>query len=305
LGGNGDDVLIGGEGNDFIDGNQGNDIVLLGAGDDSFQWDPGDGSDVIEGQGGTDTMLFSGSNAKENTDVSANGERVRFTRDVGNIVMDLDNVEFIVAKSFGGTDNVVVNDLTGTDVVNVVADFTSPAGGDDGAADNIIVNAINGHDVITVTAAGPNAQVAGLRPLVSVTGAIAGSDRLAVNALAGDDLVDASGLSANSILLTLDGGDGNDVLVGTPGDDTLLGGPGDDLIFGGGGNDIIDGGPSDNIILDDFASITVTSARSTRPDWLAAHARAVNRNTMLNLGDHQVTVPQADLADLIHNATTS
>ena len=62
LGGNGADILLGGDGNDFVDGNQGNDIALLGAGDDTFQWDPGDGSDIVEGQDGTDTMAFNGAN---------------------------------------------------------------------------------------------------------------------------------------------------------------------------------------------------------------------------------------------------
>ena len=84
LGSNGVDLLLGGDGNDFADGQQGNDVALLGAGADSFQWDPGDGSDVIEGQGGTDAMAFNGSNVGENMDVSANGRRVRFTRDVAN-----------------------------------------------------------------------------------------------------------------------------------------------------------------------------------------------------------------------------
>ena len=93
LGSNGADLLLGGDGNDFIDGNQGNDTALLGAGDDVFQWDPGDGSDVVEGQDGIDTLLFNGSDANENFDVSANGGRVLFTRDVGNIVMDLNDVE--------------------------------------------------------------------------------------------------------------------------------------------------------------------------------------------------------------------
>ena len=46
LGSNGVDLLLGGDGNDFVDGQQGNDDGLLGAGDDTFQWDPGDGSDV-------------------------------------------------------------------------------------------------------------------------------------------------------------------------------------------------------------------------------------------------------------------
>ena len=47
---------------------------------DVFQWDPGDGSDTIEGQAGADRMLFNGANVNEKIDISANGERVRFTR---------------------------------------------------------------------------------------------------------------------------------------------------------------------------------------------------------------------------------
>src|SRR6266545_335708 len=53
-GGKGIERLLGGNGNDSIDGNGGNDLALLGAGDDTFVWDPGDGSDTIEGQAGTD-----------------------------------------------------------------------------------------------------------------------------------------------------------------------------------------------------------------------------------------------------------
>ena len=88
----------------------------MGAGDDTFQWDPGDGSDTVEGQDGTDTMLFNGANINERIDVSANGGRVRFTRDVANIVMDLNDVESIDVKALGGADTITVNDLSGTDV---------------------------------------------------------------------------------------------------------------------------------------------------------------------------------------------
>ena len=63
-----------------------------GAGDDVFTWDPGDGSDVIEGQGGHDTMSFIGANVNENIDILANGSRVRFFRNVGNVTMDLNGV---------------------------------------------------------------------------------------------------------------------------------------------------------------------------------------------------------------------
>ena len=47
------------------------------------------------------------------------------------------------------------------------------------------------------------------------------SDRIVINGLAGDDVIEASGLAAGGIQLTADGGDGNDVLVGGDGDDTL------------------------------------------------------------------------------------
>ena len=152
LGSNGADILLGGEGNDFIDGNQGNDTAFLGAGDDVFQWDPGDGSDTVEGQDGSDTLLFNGNGANERFDVSANGERVRFTRDVGNIVMDLNDVERIDVNALGGTDTVTVNDLSGTDVTEVKINLAGTLGGTtgDGQADTVIVNGRNAGDIVNV-----------------------------------------------------------------------------------------------------------------------------------------------------------
>jgi Ca2+-binding RTX toxin-like protein len=49
--------------------------------------------------------------------------------------------------------------------------------------------------------------------------------------------------------LTADGGDGDDVVIGTAGNDTLLGGAGDDVLLGNGGQDVLDGGTGDNILL--------------------------------------------------------
>ena len=100
----------------MIDGNKGNDVAYLGAGDDTFVWDPGDGSDIVEGQAGRDTMLFNGAAAAEQVDLSANGRRLRFFRDVGNITMDTNEVETVDFNALGGADTVTVNDLTGTDV---------------------------------------------------------------------------------------------------------------------------------------------------------------------------------------------
>jgi hypothetical protein len=41
-----------------------------------------------------------------------------------------------------------------------------------------------------------------------------GSDTLLVNGLAGDDVLDASSSAPNSLFLTLEGGDGNDIVLG-------------------------------------------------------------------------------------------
>ncbi|MGH8664197.1 MAG: calcium-binding protein, partial [Burkholderiales bacterium] len=132
LGSNGADLLIGGDGNDFIDGQQGNDVAFLGAGEDVFQWDPGDGSDTVEGQAGIDTMLFNGSAGSEIFETSANGGRMRFTRNLGNIVMDLDDVEAIDLNALGGADTIVVNDLAGTDLQAVNIDLAATLGGSTG-----------------------------------------------------------------------------------------------------------------------------------------------------------------------------
>ena len=114
-----------------------------------FQWDPGDGSDVVEGQDGSDTLLFNGSGANERFEVSANGGRVLFTRDVGNIVMDINDVETVNVNALGGTDSLTVNDLSGTDVTQVAINLAGTIGGTggDGQADTVTVNATNGDDV--------------------------------------------------------------------------------------------------------------------------------------------------------------
>jgi Ca2+-binding RTX toxin-like protein len=84
---------------------------------------------------------------------------------------------------------------------------------------------------------------------VSITNAEPANDTLTVNALAGGDSVDASRLRSSSVALTLDGGAGDDVLVGSFGNDTLLGRDGDDVLRGGPGQDVLDGGPGSNILI--------------------------------------------------------
>jgi Ca2+-binding RTX toxin-like protein len=245
LGSNGADLLLGGEGNDVIDGQQGNDMAFLGAGDDAFLWDPGDGNDTVEGQAGSDLLRFAGSAAAENISASASGGRVRFTRDVASVHvdLDLDDLERIEVQALGGADTVTVDDVTGTDLAAVDVKLAGTFGGTtgDALADTVIVNATGGADSITV--AGGAATVVGLAARVTVSAADGALDALRVNGMAGDDTITAEVMVAGVVRLTLDGGADNDTLTGSPGNDLLLGGDGDDDLDGGPGTDALDGGP--------------------------------------------------------------
>jgi Ca2+-binding RTX toxin-like protein len=249
LGSNGNDVLRGGDGNDFVDGQQGNDTVFLGAGDDTFQWDPGDGSDIVEGQDGNDRMVFNGAAINEIFEVSANGGRVRFTRSIGNIVMDLDDVERIDLNALGGSDALTVNNLAGTDLVRIDANLAGAIGGTtgDAAADTITINGTSGDDIINVFGSGTSVSVVGLPTLLNILNSEGANDSLIVSGQGGDDGITTSTLPAGIIKLTLDGGAGNDTLLGSQGADVLKGGDGNDFVFGAGGNDTAYLGAGDDV----------------------------------------------------------
>jgi Ca2+-binding RTX toxin-like protein len=203
--------MLGGADDDFLDGNQGNDTGFLGAGEDSFQWDPGDGSDAVEGQDGVDTMLFNGAGVAENFDVAANGGRVRFFRNVANITMDLDDVERIVTQALGGIDNAVVHDMSGTDLVETVFDLESTIGGGagDGAADSITVEGSGGVDNVDVVANAGEVDVLGLATAVTIEHPELANDVLRVNTLAGNDDVDVAAAAEALMQVLVDlGADG-------------------------------------------------------------------------------------------------
>ena len=248
-GGLGEDLVIGSEGNDLINGGDGNDTLLMGAGADTAVWNPGDDNDTVEGQAGFDTMRVNGANIAEQINVLANGGRVLFTRDVANVALDLNDVEGIDFNASGGADTITIHDLSGTDVTQINLNLALAGGGGDGAADTVIVTGTNGDDVVLVTGDASGVAVHGLAAQVNITGAEAANDRLTVNALAGDDVVSASGLTATAIQLTANGGDGSDILIGGAGNDVLAGGAGDDVLLGGPGLDVLDGGTGDNVVI--------------------------------------------------------
>src|SRR5690606_35972171 len=124
---------------------------------------------------------------------------------VATVVMDLNDVESIDFNALGGADTIVVNDLSGTDVTEVNVNLASANGIGDAQPDTVIVNGTNGDDVVLVDGAVGGASVLGLAAQVNISGSEAANDRLVLNLLAGDDVMDASALPAGVILLTADG----------------------------------------------------------------------------------------------------
>lgn len=222
LGGGGVDTLTGSELNDVIKGGPGDDVMFGGAGDDVFTWVPGDGSDTIQGGAGNDVLAFVGAPAAEAFALTADGTGFDFTRDVGNIVMDLEGIEGLELSALGGNNSVTLNDLTGVaDLVSVVLVM--------GDGDDIVNASAQANPAVLLTVfGGPGND--------TLTGG-PGAD--ALHGEEGNDtIIGLGGID------TLDGGDGDDTITGGPGNDTQLGGAGNDTFIWnpGDGSDTLAGG---------------------------------------------------------------
>jgi uncharacterized repeat protein (TIGR01451 family) len=241
------DTIIGGDDDDTISAGRGDDAVLGSDGNDVLTWNPGDGSDLFEGGAGTDTLTFDGSNVSEHFMIDANGTRVRLTRDVAAITMDIGTTERIGIASLGGVDDVMIMDLTG--VADLAEIGVSLGDGDDTGNASAQLNAgvavtfegDAGNDVITGSPGGDT---------------ILGGD--------GDDTL--SGLAGDD---TIDGGNDNDTIAGGPGHDVIDGSAGDDAFSWnpGDGSDTLEGGPGTDTLLFNGANVNenfTLSASGTR-----------------------------------------
>lgn len=257
------DVLGGGAGNDIVAGHGGDDTAHLGDGDDQYLWNPGDRSDLIEGEGGTDALVFDGSGANESIDLRASGDRLRLTRDVAAVTMDLGGIERVDVRTRGGSDRLVVGSLVGTAATEVNADLAPLDGtAGDGLADSVIVTGVTAGDIIDVRAEAGAVTATGIGARLSVAGGEPALDRLAVDGgllrVHGTDAADAMVVYADAGGALYDGG-GFDVLVapGSVGETRVLAHGGDDSITTSGGVTVplyLDGGDGDDHISGGFAA---------------------------------------------------
>jgi hypothetical protein len=149
-------------------------------------------------------LLFNGSAGAETFEASANGARVRFTRNLGSVVMDLDDVEILTVNALGNTDLLTVNNLAGTDLTQVNVDLAGLIGGTtgDGVADTVVINGTAAADTMNVIGNAGVVEVSGLSALVRIFHPDAFLDALTVDGLGGVDIINVSPSATNLIGVT-------------------------------------------------------------------------------------------------------
>lgn len=204
LGGSGNEILRGGDGDDLVEGNGGDDLVQLGAGSDFFDWQPGDGSDTVDGGEDIDQLYLNGTEAAERIAARANAGRLRLTRPVTGEIIDAVGVELLPLDLRGGADSVAIGDLTGTGVKQVFVGMAGDDGVGDGVADSIRVDGTAGDDAVTVSST-PDSTIVSVQGLSARVALLSPepADRLTIETLAGDDIVDTSGLVPGTIRFTV------------------------------------------------------------------------------------------------------
>ena len=273
----------------------------MGAGDDTFQWDPGDGSDVVEGQDGADSMLFNGANVAENFDVV--GERragavlpqPRQHRDGPRRRRGASTSTPSAAPTTSSSTTSAAPTSTTIDT-----DLANPAGSGTprtATPTPSTVNATNGDDVVVGRRpTGGAARSRAWRRRCTIAGASPANDRLVVNALgrrrrastppASRPARSASRPTWATATTSAIGGDG---------DDTLLGGDGDDVLLGGPGTDTLDGGAGDNVLID---GENIVAGAVEGDEWLANHTREEGGRTVLDTGEQELRDPGGRPASL-------
>jgi hypothetical protein len=221
-GGLGNATLIGGSGDDSVSGGDGDDTVRLGTGNDRFSWNPGDDNDVVEGEAGADVLDFNGSNAAETIDVSANGPRVRFLRNIANVVTDLGGVERIELDALGGSDTIVAGDTGGTELDTFAINLSAFGGSGDAVPDSVIAGGTPQDDAVVLGNEDAAQVVSGLAAELQVTGGET-HDEINVGTGDGSDTITANVAVTGTALFDVDGGNSIDTLdyTGTAGADQI------------------------------------------------------------------------------------
>ena len=281
-GGSEADSVFGGAGNDNLNGEDGSDMLVGEAGNDKLLG--GLGNDTLVGGLGNDTLQ---GGAGENTYVY---EDDKFGNDMLLVSKDeIANVSVTGGVSYNrsqnGNDLVITNEDNGTITVKDVLKK------DVGA--EVIVNGENLKEVAKI----------GVDSNYFVDKE---SHKLLKSKYTGTTLADS--IDAHMVAseapkgLTLDGGAGNDSIIGSQESDKILGGLGDDTLVGGLGNDTLQGGAGENTYVyggstfnndtllvskDEIANVSVVGGVS--------YGKSKNGNDLIITNDNNGTITVKDV----------
>src|SRR5688572_22711798 len=215
----------------------------------------------VFGQGGNDTItlsetngalpranLFGGTNNDTLTGGSGNDQL--FGQSGNDTLLGRGGFDFL----FGGADQDTLTGGAADDQVfgesgndsmvwNPGDDTDLNEGG--AGTDTVEVNGGNGLEQFTTTANGTRVRFDRVNPAPFAID-IGTSENLVLNANGGDDSFSATGNLAALIKVTVDGGIGNDTVLGSNGADVIIGGDGNDFVDGQQGNDVGFMGPGDD-----------------------------------------------------------
>jgi trimeric autotransporter adhesin len=235
-------VLVGFDGNDTLDGGAGNDSLTGGLGNDSLTG--GIGNDTLDGGDGDDTYVVDIATDVIVTDSSGTDTvKSSITYNIANRA-DLENITLTGLAVIDAKGNDLANTLTGNDAANTL----------DGGVGADAMNGGKGNDIYIVDDAGDTAtesltivQGGGIDLVRSSTAFFTLGENIENLTLIGNQAVAGYGNALNNLMTATDfgsglqGGEGNDTLVGGLGSDGLYGGAGNDVLLGGAGDDILQG----------------------------------------------------------------
>ncbi|MCC6887185.1 MAG: M10 family metallopeptidase C-terminal domain-containing protein [Hyphomicrobiales bacterium] len=280
----GNDTLKGDAGNDRLEGGVGTDALIGGADDDTLILSGAtDAADLLNGGDGIDAILVGGTGALTLNAFNAAASSIEVWQGNGQGVIgtsaanvyDLSGLQSVSGLAYmdGGSGK---DRLTGSQFAN---DLRGGAGNDtiDGGAGDDILTGGSGADSVnggggddTIVLAGSDAQSdtlsggqgndsilvlgSGNLTLLGFNASAASVENwqgngLAVAGTGAANVFDFSGLQSMAGLAFVDGGNGNDTLIGSQFADDLRGGAGNDWLFAGDGNDSLSGGTNNDTLI--------------------------------------------------------
>jgi T1SS-143 domain-containing protein len=261
-GGAGNDTITGTAGHDTIIGGDGDDTLNGGEGSDTYEVNYNDGFDTYQDSGtsGTDRIVathvsaaigVSGNFSKAASGIEEiqgiSGGSNRVLGDGGDNTLDFSGMVVTNAKIDGGAGNDTITGTDGDDTI-IGGDGNDTLNGGEGS-DTYEVNYNDGFDTYQDSGASGTDRIvathvsaaigvsgdfskaaSGIEEIQGISG---GSNRVLGDG--GDNTLDFSGMVVTNA--KIDGGAGNDTIIGTDGDDIIIGNTGNDTVDGGEGSD--------------------------------------------------------------------